>query len=78
MRHIQHNIETGLIINKNTALNMASVGFFKNKRATEVHIRSYNKLIVISYSGQRSDLEEIRGNVEVVRVVKMENREVVK
>lgn len=78
MRHIQHNIETGLILNKGAALRMASVGFMRNKRATQVHIRSYNRLIVLSYSGQRSDLESIRDNVEVVRTVKMENREVVK
>ena len=76
MRHIQFNIETGLIINKATAVKMASIAFMRNKRATEVHIRSYNKLVVLAYRGSRTDLTALTASIEIVRVVPMDNREV--
>jgi hypothetical protein len=70
------NLETGLIISKQTAIKMASESFFLNKRATVVCIRSYNKLVELSYKGKRSDESVIRSNTLVTRVVGMENREV--
>ena len=69
-------IETGLKINKQTAIKMASEVFVKSKRVTEVHIRSYDRLVVLSYRGNRENELEIRNGVQVVRVVKLEEREV--
>ena len=74
----QIRLETGLAIDKRTAIKMASEAFILNKRTTVVHIRSYNKLIVLSYRGKRSDESVIRANTSVVRVVEMENREAIK
>ncbi len=71
-------IETGLKVNRNTAINMIAQVFQANKRTTEVYLRSYDRLIKATYAGQRTDLESIKQDLVIVRVVKMENREIVK
>ena len=68
-------IKTGLKIGKATALKMGGQVFFANKRVTEVHLRTYNKLVVMTYRGSRKDENEVMAGVEIVRVVKLENLE---
>lgn len=65
-------ISTGLKVNRKTALKMAAVEFLKNKKVTEIHLATYNKLkIVITYKGPRNE-EAITEGMEIVRVVDRE------
>ncbi len=69
-------IETGLSINTATAMKMASEVFFLNKKVTTVNLRSYNKLFVLSYKGQRKEEQLIKDNIVLVRTVELDSRDV--
>ena len=62
-------IETGLRVNRKTALRMAGVEFLKNTKVTEVHLATYDKLkVVITYKGAR-DEASIACGMSVARVL---------
>ncbi len=69
------SIETGLKVNRDTATQMIAQSFKSNKRITEIHLRSYDRLIVATYTGQRADEMSIREDLKIIRVLKMEDRE---
>jgi len=69
-------IETGLKVNRETAIKMIAQVFQAKKKTSEVHLRSYDRLIKATYKGQRVELSDIENNLEIVSVLKMENREV--
>lgn len=70
------NKETGLRANKETVLKMAAQIFFSNKRCTEIKLRTYNRLVVMTFAGSRKEESEIAGKIKIVRVINMEDREI--
>ena len=70
-------IDTGLKVNRETAVKMLAQVFRANKRSTEVHMRSFDRLIKATYRGQRADLESIEQDLVITKVLKMDCREAV-
>ena len=69
---ITTSARTGLKLTKKLARNLAAQALMKNKRATEVSVRGYDRTVVYTYKGQRQDVQGIVDNLVMNRTFETE------
>lgn len=67
MTTITAKVSTDLNLDKRLARKLGADALMKNKRATEVSVSGFNKVVVYSYKGQRADREAIEKSLVVER-----------
>ena len=65
---IVHSNKRELIVNKDSAIRIASRIFMEKTKITKVIIQEYTRNITIEYTGPRKDLDYIKDNLVIMKV----------